>query len=210
MRNGVVGNDNTRPLSVKEFQGFAITDLIAPLVFINNNDTDAPKVFTLVHELAHIWIGKSAISNPEEVLTDDAIPIIETFCNKVATEALVPKDEFLSNWKPYGGFEQVEKLARHFFVSTLVIIRRARELELITPSEFGAFYQTAKSKVQPKKTSKSDGGNYFATVEARHSKIFNAVIRDIKRGRTTYRDGARLVSMHVPTLVNYMEGKNQP
>jgi len=143
-------------------------------------------------------------------LIDDAIPVVETFCNKVATEVLVPREEFLNIWTPYGSFEQIEKLARHFFVSTLVIIRRARELEQITLSEFGAFYQTAKTKLRPKKTVKSGGGNYFATVEARHSKIFNAVIRDIKRGRTTYRDGARLLSLHVPTLVNYMEGKNQP
>jgi Zn-dependent peptidase ImmA (M78 family) len=205
MRSGVVGNDNTRPLSVSEFQGFAINDAIAPLVFVNAKDFETAKIFTLLHEIAHIWIGRSGISNPDEILPDIALPVIETFCNAVATEALVPKNDFQAYWKPYYNFNDVQNLAKHFRVSTLVILRRAKELELISFPTFIDLLKTAQNQTQPKQK-KDDGGNFFNSLLARHSpKLVEAVFDDIRQGRTMYRDGARLLNLKVPTLVKYLE-----
>src|SRR5699024_535018 len=76
---------HTRPLSVQEFRGFAIADALAPVVFINQADAPAARLFTLIHELAHIWIGQTGVSdaNPQTKRKE------EIFCNAVAAEFLV-------------------------------------------------------------------------------------------------------------------------
>src|SRR5688572_2665865 len=100
MRSSVVGHATKKKVSKKEFQGFAIADSLAPLVFVNSDDFKSAQIFTLAHELAHIWIGASAISNPDPVDVAKNLPAsvnkTELFCNRVAAEVLVPEAEFLT------------------------------------------------------------------------------------------------------------------
>lgn len=207
MRSGVVGNNTKRPLSVNEFQGFAITDRIAPLVFINTKDFESAKIFTLAHELAHIWTGQSGISIADETQTSTSTSDVESFCNAVAAEALVPSDEFLPLWHSRIDIEYIQKLARRFHVSSLVILRRAKELNRISVPAFIQLLDAARLKMTAKKLG-SGGGNYHVNVEARHSSKFSeALIDDVRRGRTMYREAARLLDVSVPTLENYVEGK---
>ena len=56
MRSGVVGSNNKRKLSISEFSGFAGSDEIAPVIFINVNESSTAQLFTCVHELVHIWL----------------------------------------------------------------------------------------------------------------------------------------------------------
>lgn len=204
MRSGIVGNDTTRSLSVKEFQGFAITDEIAPLVFVNAHDYKSAQIFTLAHELAHIWVGKSGISNPDETDVVEEQSKVEAFCNDVAAEILVPESEFLNEWeelkrKPIG------YLARRFWVSSFVILRRAYELDKINRSNFFTLLERERANL---KSLQSTGGNYFKNLPARHSSRFTeALIDDVRRGGTMFRDAAELLSMKVPTLVKFMESE---
>lgn len=219
MRRAVVGSSH-RALDRKEFQGFAISDPMAPLVFINGQDYQAPKIFTLLHELAHVWIGRSGISLIDETLQSPALDI-ELLCNAAAAEALVPKAEFENEWSArHASYEQIDRLARHFLVSALVIIRRARELNKITASTFFEFWAEAiqridayvmaqaEEKQKEKETTKDkQRGNFYTTLEARNSPTFvTALLNDVKQGGTLLNDAARLLSMKVETVVKATGG----
>ena len=100
MMNGVVGKNTHRALDVKEFRAFAVVDEWAPLIFINSADSGSAKLFSLFHELAHIWIGMDDLFNDYHNRTDGNRPV-EIICNEVAGELLVPKHIFLEKWDIY-------------------------------------------------------------------------------------------------------------
>jgi Zn-dependent peptidase ImmA (M78 family)/transcriptional regulator with XRE-family HTH domain len=205
MRSGVVGNNTHRPLSCNEFQGFAITDRIAPLVFVNARDYKSAQIFTLAHEIAHIWIGKSGISKADE--TEIPVPRgnVESFSNAVAAETLVPRGEFLRLWREPVDDRLIQRLSRHFFVSTLVILRRARELDQISVGRFITLLEQERNKLLNQPT-KAGGGDYYRNVTARHgNKLTEAVLQDVRQGSTGYRDAARLLDMKVPALEKLVE-----
>ena len=86
--SGVVGLNNKRKLDPEEFRGFVLSDRYAPLIFVNGADAKSAQMFTLVHELAHVWLGKGGIFNLIRMMV--ATDATERFCNQVAAEFLIP------------------------------------------------------------------------------------------------------------------------
>jgi Zn-dependent peptidase ImmA (M78 family)/transcriptional regulator with XRE-family HTH domain len=140
MINGVVGSNNRRKLDPDEFRGFALSDDLAPLVFINGSDTKSAQMFTLAHELTHIWLGESGLSDVEPVCSPSNR--VEIWCNRVAAETLVPlaalQDEYRESNDLVG---EVARLARRFKVSTLVILRRIHDAGHLTQNELWTAYR---------------------------------------------------------------------
>ncbi|MDZ7846929.1 MAG: ImmA/IrrE family metallo-endopeptidase [Owenweeksia sp.] len=126
-------------LDKNQIQGFAIADPHAPFIFINSDDWNAPQLFTLVHELAHIWIASSGISNAIEPELRDRTKYnpIELFCNEVAANALLPEDYLKSlSRSDYSESEQIFKLAKQIGVSSFALLVRLRNLNLLGQTEY--------------------------------------------------------------------------
>jgi Zn-dependent peptidase ImmA (M78 family) len=207
MRNGVVGNNTHRKLVVREFRGFALSDEYAPLIFVNAADTRAAQMFTLAHELGHLWLGQSGVSDPSIHPSNAA----ERYCNSVAAELLVPLDQFRSLWdKQTDPADQLQRLARHFKVSTLVILIRALEARAISSDEYDVLDQ--REREQHKKTAGAGGGDFYRAQGSRLGKRFaQAVIASTLEGRTLYRDAFRLLGLRkVQTFQGLAESLGLP
>ena len=200
LRNGVVKNNTRKKLSLSEFRGFVLTDPIAPLIFINNNDAQAAKIFTLAHELAHLWIGESGVTNVNPGRQSDLRPKrIERFCNKIAAEVLVPREDFLAHWDNGAKLnDNLNNLARFFRVSPLVILIKAKECSKVERDVFFEVYDIFSVR---KKQKAGGGGNPYNTFPVRNSKLFTrTLLASTLEGSTLHRDAARLLGIKVPTL----------
>ena len=206
LRSGVVGNNTHRTLDVDEFRGFAISDSFAPLLFLNSRDSRAAQIFTLAHELAHLWVNESGISNPDyRVRSIEQGNRVERFCNRVAAEILVPSQEFWAAWNEQHSTEaNVQALAFRFKVSRFVVLRQSYELELITPSDYWSFFERF---VWEQKTVKgTPGGDYYNNVIARSSHLLAmALLGGVTEGRVLHRDAAHLLDVQVKSLGSLAE-----
>jgi Zn-dependent peptidase ImmA (M78 family)/transcriptional regulator with XRE-family HTH domain len=193
MCSGVVLNNNRRRLDPDEFRGFAMADDLAPLVFINGADSKAAQMFTLAHELAHIWLGQSAVSDADAFAVPDQQ--VESWCNRVAAEMLVPlqvlRDELRRDEKLP---TEVAKLARRFKVSTLVILRRIRDVGALSNADFSEAYEAELKRIRD--LPKGSGGDFYLTQAARVSKRFaRALVASTLEGQTLYRDALQMLGI---------------
>lgn len=199
MVNGVVGSNNRRKLDPREFRGFALSNDLAPLIFINGADTKAGQMFTLAHELAHIWLGETALSDTEPVSqTGGGNPSrpkrIEDWCNRVAAELLVPLALFRQLYPRNGeGFQPaMQRLARHFKVSTLVILRRMHDAGGLSQNAMWAAYKEELERLT--QLPQGSGGDFYLTLGARVGKRFaRALVANTLEGQTLHRDAFRLL-----------------
>jgi len=191
VQNGIVGNNTHRPIPVDECRGFVLVDEYVPFMFINNADAKAAQLFTLIHELAHIWLGKSAGFNQDQLLPAD--DDIELICDRVAAEFLVPKNQLLSKWN---NIQDIRMLAARFKVSPIVIARRALDLNLITKPQFFSFYNNYMEWAKKKKDSQGPGGDFYRTTKRRVSPTFASYVDNaVKNGRLTYQDAFKLTGL---------------
>ncbi len=195
VRAGIVGNNTHRKLDPEEFRGFALVDAHAPLVFVNGADFKAAQIFTLAHELAHVWAGESALSNLDDTLVPEQ-QRVEWFCNAVAAEYLVPLAELKERLgRLVGSPEQVvEALRRHYRVSELVIIRRLYDAGMISKKEFRGWYE---SRIEAyRKEPKSSGGDFYKSQPNKIGRRFaTALIASTLEGKTLFREAMSLLDM---------------
>lgn len=191
MVSGIVGSNTHRSLDPQEFRGFALADPLAPLVFINGKDTKAAQMFTLAHELAHIWLGETALSDVGPVTMPSNK--VEVWCNQVAAELLVPLVVLHDTYRGDVSLrEELDHLARRFKVSTLVILRRLHDAEKLSRKELYHAYEEELKRLRS--LPRGDGGNFYLTLPARVSKRFaRALVISTLEGQTLHRDAFRLL-----------------
>ncbi len=194
--NGVVENDTSRTIEVDECRGFVLVDDLAPFMFINNSDGKAAQLFTIVHELAHIWTGHSAGFDFRTLQpADDPIEILS---DKVAAEFLVPERTFNVQWADN---PNIKNCSRFFKVSEIVIARRALDIGKISKPQFISFYEEYKNREFVKKQNQGAGGDFYATARKRLSLTFASHVNNaVKTGQLLYRDAYKLTSMKGDTF----------
>jgi Zn-dependent peptidase ImmA (M78 family) len=196
MVSGVVLSNNRRTLDPDEFRGFALADRRAPLVFINGADSKSAQMFTLAHELAHLWLGASAVSDA------GAAPLAghrreEVWCNAVAAELLVPLAALAAERRRNETLaDTLQRLARQFKVSTLVILRRVLDAGWIDRGRFDVAWKAETARLHDMGRTAAGGGDFYRTTLSRVSRRFaRALVESTLEGQTLYRDAFRMLGV---------------
>ena len=202
--NGVVGNNTHRKLNVAEFRGFALTDPYAPLIFVNGADAKSAQMFTLAHELAHVWLGSEGegISGFEGIFPGDAR--VEKFCDQAAAEFLVPARDLEELWRAMKGeLQPFEQLARRFKVSPIVIGCRAMDLRLVDRQSFFEFYETY-TKRERQRAGQAGGGDFYHNQNTRVGARFaTSVISAALEGRLSFKEAYDLTGLRGGAFQEY-------
>lgn len=194
-KSGIVKGSTRKGLDVSEFRGFALADPLAPTIFINGKDAPNAWVFTLAHELAHIWIGQSGVSDIHQV-NDGPASQVEIRCNRIAAELLMPKADYVPAWQETTD-NKLEALSSKFKVSKLAAARRALDVGLITWSDYLKVDEESKNF-----TRSGSGGNPYNTIPVRNSKKFtHALLSRSMSGHTMLREAASLLNVKPDTVV---------
>ena len=200
MVSGVVGNNTHRKLDANEFRGFAISDKLAPLIFINRTDAIAAQIFTFAHELAHIWLNNSGLSNASPISTHSHKN--EKWCNYVAAELLVPLADLKKNYDTKENLQNaIERLVKLYKVSSLVIIRRIYDAGGLTYNELNQVYKNELEKPL-RIPAKKGGGNFYRVQTRRVGQRFSkAIVAKTLAGQNSFTETFRLLGIrNVETL----------
>ncbi len=194
--NGIVGNNTNRKLDRSEFQGFAIADEYAPLVFVNNADFKRAQVFTFAHELVHLVLGASGVSRLD--FAHSSWSRSEHLCNAAAAAFLVP-GRLLDPLKVARSLPEIEEtirqVAKQTKVSTVVVARRAADLGLISRTVFLGVFEEERAKWQSTPAT-SSGGSFWTNQKWRIGPRFAAsVFRACQAGRLSYTDAFELTGL---------------
>ncbi len=206
MRNGVVRQATNRALRVEEFRGFSIADPMAPVIFVNNADSQAAQIFTLAHELAHIWIGEGGISDADLTIQGSGSTHIEAYCNEVAGEVLLPWSRIADRWSRRRSSESewLRSISAEFRVSTVMVARQLWTHEAITRERFFELYEEGRTKWAERRSAASPGGDYYKSVPIRNSRLLTEVVLEsVASSETLIRDASRLLGVkpaNIPKL----------
>ena len=154
-------------IDLETVRGFCIAQKPLPVIVVNPKDSPYGRIFTIMHELVHIGLGKSVIQNTE--LREDRPPDnpIEAFCNEVAAGVLVPTDELSAIVNLHTLETGLPELSKHFRVSPEVIMRRLLALRYISLKDYQAYRNDLLEKYQDSSAPTGGGAPY-------HNRLLNA------------------------------------
>lgn len=202
-------------IECEEARGLVLADAHAPFVYLNSSDALAGQLFTLLHELAHLWLGCPGISNLERLerrprTQEDRI---EAFCNRLASHVLLEDQPFWKQWESAACAqplrERVEGASRAFKVGEEVVARRLMDRSAITRQQYRQLRSSYAARWQEhaRRRRGKSGGDYYHSTIARNSRHFTcAVIEASSSGAVTILDASALLRVkanHLPKLAAY-------
>lgn len=200
-------------IPVEAFRGFAIADPVAPFVVINDQDAKTAWSFTLLHELAHLWLGATGVSGgkPEQV--------VERFCNAVAAEVLVAAAEvarfsvdglkFDEQLDAIASQAEVWKVSRQMVAYNLLLTGRlSRTAWQALDSRFREMWIAEKARERERNKASSPGGpNYYVTRRHRLGHALLTFARDsINSGNLTPAKAAQILGVAPRSVYPLLQG----
>jgi Zn-dependent peptidase ImmA (M78 family) len=205
MVSGVVLSNNKRKLDPEEFRGFALADRRAPLIFVNGSDSKSAQMFTLAHELAHLWLGSTAVSDASAA-PNGGHRREEVWCNAVAAELLVPLAALRNDLLDDETVEHVVgRLTRRYKVSSLVILRRLLDAGWLNRAAFDVAWTAERARLRVLAERSGGGGDFYRTTLSRVSRRFaRALVESTLEGQTLYRDAFRMLGVAKTETFNHI------
>lgn len=207
MANGIVGANTHRALDVEEFRAFTIIDNYAPVIFINSNDSKGGKLFSLLHEFVHVCLGENDLFNDRYSIGKN-VSQVETICNSVAAEIIVPQSLFLEKWRKTirnnDKKQTISMLADDFKCGQTVIARKALDNKLISQALYEEIARLAVkiyNDQRARNKEKNGGGNYYNNLSSRIDKrFFRLLASSVAEGKTLYTEAYRLTHTNSKTF----------
>jgi len=201
-------------LDPEEVSGFVVSDTLAPFIFLNGNDAVAKQLFTLGHELCHLWLDQSSISDlrPFTPHLDTEIIEIETFCNLVSSQLLLSEPEFGVRWHLLPSNQPLElkisDMSRTFKVSEEAIAIRLLRWGVLDEKKYWSLreqYRVRWIKWQAENREKlrnTDGGPspYVTSVSHNGRSFTQTIVSGYLEGSISGRDASALLNFKVNNL----------
>ena len=181
----------------------------APLIFINGADSAGGRLFSLFHEIVHLWIGENDLYNDRRYSASGISPA-EVTCNAAAGELMVPKTVFLEKWNNNTNddmYEKIKEFARIFRCSSSVVARRALDNKKIKKDVYNQVITDAIEAYIQGKQEKSPGGNYYRVARSKLDGVFvRALCESVNSGRTSFTEAYRLTNTTSKTFSEVASG----
>lgn len=207
--SGIVGKNTHRSLNINEFRAFAMTNEWAPLIFINSADSLGGRLFSLLHEVVHIWMGESNLYTGGTHFFREIDPV-EITCNAAAAELAVPKLEFKKNWEQNQNsdiYAKIKEAASVFHCSEIVLARRALDNKKIDLDLYEQVVSDTIKAYSQSRKKKNHGGNYYKNAQSRLDRAFvRALCESINNGKTSYTEAYRLTNTSSKTFDKVVRG----
>lgn len=184
-------------IDVSDARGFALVDSFAPFIFLNAKDSLGGRIFTLAHELVHIWLGESGVTGESFFgIANSHEEKIETYCNKVAGLVVFPDNVFSQHFKGINhekdALNKINSISKKLFISRAVVARRLLDKSIISKSKYQELHN--KYIKDWKDNQPGGGGNYYTNQSRAISKSFiRIVVNAYDRGRITGSEASGLV-----------------
>jgi len=203
LAQGDLGSHHT-DIDPSVFRGFALADPIAPFVVLNDNDAKPAQTFTLVHELAHIWIGDTGVSNFDPFKGAPEGNNEEQFCNRVSAEFLMPSKGMAQSWERARNLplnEAIPTVANSFGVSRAAAGIRLLHMGEIEGEQWWPLFNEYKREWEAARRNRAEGQDappplYYPMMKSQlGGRLINTVLTALDAGQVTYTRASRILGV---------------
>ena len=190
-------------IDTAEMRGMYLHDSHAPFIVLNRRDYKTAQLFSLAHELAHLFRAEERIDSIEFRQIDQVDRPEETFCNLTAAALLIPRSQTdKGSWS----LTDIKDLAEKGQVSSLVALYRLGYLNKISPQKVGIYSEQLQREYESRQselaqTTKATGGNYYNNMRDSNGELFNEVVFSVYRsGDISAADAQNLLKMPITEI----------